>query len=109
MMQNAGCVIRISKWCCPTCQQLLLELGLIAFKAPDTFLVRGYHSTVSACMLLTWLPEKVVDHMNSVFGVRLRKELQVVTLMAHPELIWNLDGTGLQRLPSIALHWTGSP
>lgn len=91
-LANAGRIIGISRRCCLTCQQLLVELG-----ASDAFIVRGSHSTVSACTLPTWLPENVVNRMNTVFGQRLRKEL--VTLLTLPELIWNrAESTGLQRL-----------
>ena len=71
LWKGFGRIVGISKRCCPTCQQLLLLLG--TGKAP--FVIRGSHSTVTACTLPTWLPAHVVDSMNNIFGDRLRWEL----------------------------------
>jgi hypothetical protein len=39
------------------------------------FIVKGSHNTITAYTLPNWLPDNVIDSMNSHFGALLRKEL----------------------------------
>ena len=41
----------------------------------QSFIVKGFHNTVSACSLPEWLPIDVIDYINNHFGTLLRKEL----------------------------------
>ena len=41
----------------------------------EEFLVRGNHSTISACTLPPWIPSEIVDTMNETFGALLRSDL----------------------------------
>lgn len=67
-------VIGVSKRCCPTCHHLLSLLG----SKQRPYLVRGAHNTISACTLPAWLPDNIVDEMNSHFGKVLRGELEAL-------------------------------
>jgi len=103
LWKGFGRIIGISKRCCPTCQQLLLLLG--TGKVP--FVVRGSHSTVTACTLPTWLPAHVVDSMNNIFGDRLRREL--LNLIESSELLRKrAQSTGSQRLSSDSTEQPGN-
>ena len=89
--------------CCPTCQQLLLLLGT----GKALFVIRGSHSTVTACTLPTWLPAHVVDSMNNIFGDQLRWEL--LNLIESSELLWKCaQSTGSQRLSSDSTEQPGN-
>jgi len=80
MMQYVGHIIGVSKWCCPVCQQIL---HIITTGKP--FIVRGSHTKISACTLPTWLPEDIVNTMNTIFGSQLRGELS--ELIAHKTVV----------------------
>lgn len=83
----------VSKRCCPTCLHLLSLL----LKDKKPFVIRGFHNTVSACTLPTWLPKEIVDSMNHAFGGKLREEL--VKLIHRPELLHSrTHSTGSERL-----------
>jgi hypothetical protein len=63
------------------------------------FIVRGFHNTVTACTLPTWLPGPIVDSMNQHFGNQLRQEL--VVLMKRTGFSRNrAQSTGSERLSS---------
>jgi hypothetical protein len=63
------------------------------------FVVRGSHSTVSACTLPTWLPARIVDSMNEHFGAQLRDEL--IGVMSRNEFSRDrAQSTGSGRLSS---------
>jgi hypothetical protein len=86
----------ISKCCCPVCRHLL---SLLTTDKQLPFIVRGYHNTVSACTLPTWLPGHIVDSMNDFFGAQLRKELIELMHRSDSELLRNrAHSTGSQRL-----------
>ena len=72
----------MSKRCCPTCS-VLLECFATEGENPKTLLVNGFHSTVTACSLPEWLPDKDVDYMDERFML-LRKGL--VDLLRRSEL-----------------------
>lgn len=97
-LKNARRIIGISKRCCPACEQLLHLLA-----GQDPFLVRGFHSTVTACTLPVWLPPRVVDAMNASFGLTLREEL--IKFMDCPELARNrTQSSGSQKLSQDGRH-----
>ena len=93
--QGYGRVIGVSKRCCPTCRTLLY---LLAKDEEQPFLVKGTHSTVTACTLPPWLPSDVVDRMNQIFGGQLREEL--IKIFKSPLTRSRSLSTGSRRISS---------
>ena len=102
LYQDYGRVIGVSKRCCPTCHSLL---SLLANDRERPFLVKGSHSTVTACTLPPWLPSDVVDDMNQIFGGHLGREL--VKIYESPSTRSRSLSTGSQRLSSDIGHEVG--
>lgn len=92
-LEDFGPVVAVSKRCCPTCRHLL---SLLPISSQQPYLVKGYHSTVTACTLPPWLPADIVDSMNQFFGEELRKAL--VKLMNESPLRSRSASTGSQRI-----------
>lgn len=77
-----GHVIGRSKRCCPACA---IFLRILTEGSKEDFVVRGNFGTVTACSLPPWTPSHIVDSMNEIFGLTLRKDL--VTFMAANRLL----------------------
>jgi hypothetical protein len=98
LWKDAGSTIGVSKGCCPTCRHLIFLLGN-ARPQPFQYTVRGNHNTITACTLPAWLPENIVDSMNSFVGKLLRREL--ILLKARTDLSRRrAESSGSRRLSS---------
>ena len=97
-------MIGVSKRCCPICRSLLF---LLANDEERPFLVKGSHSTVTACTLPPWLPSPsdVVDKMNQIFGGQLNQEL--IKLRKSPLTRNHSSSTGSRRISSDIGHGVG--
>ena len=73
MKQNYQRVIGVSKRYCPVCFRFLGKLASWAKCQP--FIVRGSHSTITACTLPPWTPSEIVDEMIQHYAALLRNDL----------------------------------
>lgn len=64
------------------------------------FVIKGSHSTITACSLPTWVPENIVKQMNRYFGGRLMREL--AALRGRPDLLRNRTQSTGSRGASIS-------
>jgi hypothetical protein len=102
LYQGFGRVMGVSKRCCPMCRSLL---SLLANDKELPFLVKGSHTTVSACTLPPWLPSNIVDAMNQIFGSRLRKEL--IKICKSPSTRFRSPSSASRRISSDIGHEGG--
>ena len=61
------------------------------------FIIKGFHSTVSACTLPSWLPSFIIDSMILHFATELRQEF-IDLKNCHKLLRDRVDSTGLQEI-----------
>ncbi|KAF8905270.1 hypothetical protein CPB84DRAFT_1845067 [Gymnopilus junonius] len=69
---DCGRVIGVSKRCCPVCHKLIKHFVDVR---GNEFETRDSHNTVTSCALPDWLPDNIIDLMNTFFGGWLRKEI----------------------------------